>query len=59
MLAVIQIPKQGFAILSSRCAQGAVRGDGDGVQVTVVTVMVQLEFAVGQVPDLDGAIPSG
>lgn len=58
MLAVIQIPQQSFAILSSRCAQWAVRWDGDSVQVSVVSIMVQLQFAVGQIPDLNGAIPT-
>lgn len=59
VLAVIQVPQQGLAVLSSGCAQRAVRRDGDGVQVSVVSVVVQLELAVGQVPDLDGAVPSG
>lgn len=59
VLAVIQIPQQSFAVLSSWSAQGAIGRDGNGVQVSVVSVMVQLEFAVGQVPDLDGAIPTG
>lgn len=59
VLAVIQIPQQGLAILSSGCAERAIGGDGDGVQVSVVTVVVQLQFAVGQIPDLNGAIPTG
>lgn len=57
MLAVIQIPQQSLAVLASGCAERAIGRDGDGVQVTVVSIMVKLELAVGQVPDLDGAIP--
>lgn len=58
MLAVIQIPQKSLAVFASGSAKGAIGRDSDGVQITVVSVVVQLEFAVGQVPDLDGTIPS-
>lgn len=58
VLAVIQIPQQSLGVLATGGAQGAVRRDGHGVQVAIVAVMVVLQLAVGQVPDLDGAIPA-
>lgn len=44
--------------LAARGAEGAVRRDGDGVEVTGVVIVVLLEPAVGQVPDLDHAVPT-
>lgn len=58
VLAVIQIPQESLAILASGSAKGAIRRDGNGVQVSVVSIVIQLELAVGQIPDLDGAIPT-
>ena len=40
------------AYLSSGGAEGAVRRDGDGVEVAVVAAVVGLQLAVGQVPYL-------
>ena len=42
MLAIIQIPQQGFAVLAARSAERAIGWNGDGVQVSVVAVVVQL-----------------
>lgn len=58
VLAVIQIPQQSLGVLATRCAEGTIRRDGDGVQVAVVAVVVVLQLAVSQVPDLDGTIPT-
>lgn len=58
VLAVIQIPQESLGVLATRCAEGTVRRNGNGVQVAVVAVVVVLQLAVGQVPDLDGAIPT-
>jgi len=58
VLAVVQVPKHRFAVLATRCAEGTVWGNGDGVEVTRVSVVVDLQPAVGQVPDLDNAVPS-
>lgn len=58
VLAVIQVPQESLGVLATRCAEGTVRRNGDGVQVTVVTVVVVLQLAVSQVPDLDGTIPA-
>ena len=52
MLAVIEVPEHGLGVLSAGGAQGTVRGHGHCVQVTVVTNVVGLKLAVGQVPDL-------
>lgn len=58
VLAIIQIPQQGFAVLATRCAQRSIGRDSDGVQVSIVPVVVQLQFAVCQIPDFHGTIPS-
>lgn len=59
MLAIVQVPQEGLAVLASGRAEGTIGRDGHGVQVSVVSEMVDLQLAVGQIPDLDGAIPTG
>jgi len=59
VLVVVQVPQHGVAVLAARRAERAVRRHGHGVEVAVVAVVVGLELAVGQVPDLDGAVPAG
>lgn len=58
MFAIVKIPEQSFGVFATGCAQWTVWWNGDGVQVTIVTLVVDLEFAVGQVPDLNGTIPT-
>lgn len=58
VLAVIEVPQQGLGVLATWGAQGAIGRDGHRVQVAVVAVVVVLQLAVSQVPDLDGAIPA-
>lgn len=58
MFAVIKIPEQSFGVFTTGCAQWTVWRNGDGVQVSVVTFVVDLEFAVGQIPYFDGTIPT-
>lgn len=52
MLGLVQVPQHGGAILATRRAQGAIRGDGDGVDVAGVTDVVGLDAASSKVPDL-------
>ncbi len=52
MLAVIEVPEHGLGVLSAGGTQRTVRRHGHCVQVTVVTNVVGLKLAVGQVPDL-------
>ena len=52
VLAVIEVPEHGLGVLSTGGTQGTIRGHGYCVQVTVVTNVVGLKLAVGQVPDL-------
>lgn len=58
MFAIVQVPQQGFGIFTARCAQWTVWRNGYSVQVTVVSFVVDLKFAIGQIPDLDGTIPT-
>lgn len=59
MLAIVQVPQEGLAILTSGGAQGTVGRNGNRVQVAIVAQMVNLQLAVGQIPDLNDAIPTG
>lgn len=58
MLSIIQIPQQSLAILSAWSAQWTIRWNSNGVQVSIVAIVIQLQFAVGQIPNLDGTIPA-
>lgn len=58
VLAVIQVPQEGLGVLATGGAQRTVWRNGNGVQVAVVSLMVDLQFAVVQAPDLDGTIPA-
>ena len=52
VLALVQIPEHGDAILSTRSGKGAIRGDGDSVDVAGVTVVVGLQLELREFPDL-------
>lgn len=52
VLAFIQVPQHCLAVLASGCAQGTIRGNSHGVKVSGVANVVDLQLAVGQVPDL-------
>jgi hypothetical protein len=53
VLAVVEVPEHGDAILSSGSGERTVGGDGNGVDVTGVTVVVGSELALGELPDLE------
>ena len=57
-LALVEVPKHGGVVLTSRGGKGTIRTDADGVQVSGVSDEVVSELAVGQVPDLDKLVPS-
>ena len=57
MLPVVEVPEHGLAVLAAAGAQGAVGGEGDGVEVSGVADVVGLQLAVGQVPHLDVLVP--
>ena len=59
VLAIIEVPEHGLGVLTTAGAQGTVRRQGDGVEISSVTNVVGLQLAVGQVPDLDVLVPSG
>lgn len=52
VLALVQVPQHGGTVLATGGAQGAVRGDGDGVDVAGVTNVVGLNAAGSELPDL-------
>jgi hypothetical protein len=52
VLALVQVPEHGGAVLATRGAEGTVGGDGDGVDVARVTNVVSLDAASGELPNL-------
>jgi hypothetical protein len=52
VLGLVEIPEHGGAVLAARGAKGAIRRDGDGVDVAGVTNVVGLDAAGGEFPDL-------
>lgn len=52
MLALVQIPQHSDTVLSTGSTQGTVGGNGNVVDVAGVTVVVGLQLALGQIPDL-------
>lgn len=58
-LAFIQVPKEGLTRLITRSTQGAIRTDGHGVNVGLVSLQVELQFLGRQFNDLHALVPSG
>jgi hypothetical protein len=58
-LALVQVPKHGSVVLTTRSGQGAIGRDTDSVEVSSVSDKVVAELAVGKVPDLHKTIPTG
>lgn len=58
MFAFIQVPQQSLGVFTAGRAQRTIGRNGDGVQVAIVSLVVDLELAIGQIPDLDGTIPA-
>ena len=52
MLALVQVPEHGNAILATGSSERTIRGDRDGVDVASVTIVVGLELELRQLPDL-------
>jgi hypothetical protein len=52
VLALVKIPEHGGTVLATGSAEGAIGGDGDGVDVTGVTDVVSLQLAGVELPDL-------
>ena len=48
----VEVPEHGNAVLAAGGAEGAVGGDGDGVDVAGVADVVGLDAAGGEIPDL-------
>ena len=54
MLGLVEVPEHGGSVFSARSAEGAVGGDGDGVDVAGMADMVGLNAAGGEFPNLYG-----
>ena len=57
-LALVQVPKHGSSVLSSRGTERTIGRHADSVEVSGVSDEVVAELAVGQVPDLDKTVPT-
>ncbi len=58
VLALVQVPQHGHAVLAARGAQGAVRRHSDGVDIALVALQVVVQFAGCQAPHFDQLIPA-
>lgn len=58
MLALVEVPKHGDTILTTGGGEGTIGRDGEGVEVTGVTVVGGLQLAVGELPDLAQIVSS-
>ena len=58
VLGLVKIPEHGGTVLTTGGAEGAVGGDGDGVDVAGVTNVVSLELAGGELPNLNRMLES-
>lgn len=58
VLSFVEVPEHGGSVFSSGSAEGSVRRNGDGVDVSGVSDEVLSEFElVSELPDLDGSVP--
>lgn len=58
VLALVEVPEHGDTVLTTGGSEGTVGRDGEGVKVTGVTVVGGLQLAVGELPDLNGLVPT-
>lgn len=58
VLGLVEVPEHGGTVLATRCAERAIGGDGDGVDVAGVADVVGLQLAAGQLPNLDQLVPT-
>lgn len=53
MLSLVQVPEHGDAVLATGSGEGTVGRNGDGVDVSCVSIVVGLQLELGKFPDLD------
>jgi hypothetical protein len=58
MLGIIKIPEHDNTILTGGSTERTIGGDGDSVNITVVTNEVGTELHLGKIPDLNKLIPT-
>jgi len=58
LLVLNQVPQVGGLVATSRGAEGTVRRDSDGIEITLMTGQVFNQFAVSQTPHFDELVES-
>eukprot|EP00967_Tisochrysis_lutea_P116365 scaffold187307_cov26-Tisochrysis_lutea.AAC.2 len=58
VLALVEIPEHGGAVLTAGCAERAIGRDSDSVEVAGVADKVGAQLAIGEVPYLDELVPT-
>ena len=58
MLAFVEVPQHGLAIVASRSTEGSIWRDSHSVQVPSVADVIGLQLAVCQDPYLDQLVPA-
>ena len=53
VLALVKVPEHGDAVLAAGRSKRTIGGDGDGVDVAGVAVVVGLELELGELPHLE------
>ncbi len=59
VLVFVQVPKHGDTVLSTRSTKGTIWRNSDSRNVTSVTVVVGLQFALGNIPNLNKLLAFG
>jgi hypothetical protein len=58
VLGLVQVPEHDNTVLTGRGTEGTIGGDGNSVDITVVTNEVGTELHLGKIPDLNNLIPT-
>jgi len=58
MLSIVKIPEHDNTVLTSGSTERTIRGDGNSVNITVVTNEVGTELHLGKIPNLNKLIPT-
>jgi hypothetical protein len=58
VLGLVQVPEHDNTVLTGGGTEGTIGGDGNSVDITVVTNKVGTELHLGKIPDLNNLVPT-